>query len=93
MIYNLDSFDDVCQLSVRLKPIYLGDSAVYQCEGSYYLVLRRMEGENHSLSRVESILSEYGDRILNVQFFEGYLNEYGKLMMENDAIGFFANMA
>lgn len=93
MIYNLDTFDDLCELSALIKPIYMGDSTVYQCEGSYYLVLKRMDGAGQNFSRVESALAEYGDRILNVQFFEGYLNEYGTLMMENDAIGFFANMA
>jgi adapter protein MecA 1/2 len=92
MIYNLDSFEDLCQVSARLKPLYLGDSAAYQCEGSYYLVLKRMEGVDHNLSRLESILSEYGDRVMNVLFFEGYLNEYGTLMVDKDAVSFFANM-
>jgi len=92
MIYNLESFDDLCDLAVRLKPLYLGDSTVYQCEGSYYLVLRRINGGNQNQARIESVLAEYGDRVLNVSFFEGYLNEYGTLMVENDAIGFFANM-
>lgn len=92
MIYNLESFDDLCDLAVRLKPVYLGDSAVYQCEGSYYLVLRRITDANHNQAGIESILAEYGDRVLNVSFFEGYLNEYGTLMVENDAIDFFAKM-
>ena len=92
LIYNLDSFDDLCQLSARLNPLYTGESMVYQCEGSYYLVLKRMDGVDHNLSRVESVLAEYGDRVLNVLFFEGYLNEYGRLMVEKDAISLFARM-
>jgi negative regulator of genetic competence, sporulation and motility len=47
---------------------------------------------NQSLNRIENILSEYGDRVANVLFFEGYLNEYGKLMVEHDAISVFASM-
>jgi len=93
MIYNLDSFDDLCELCVRLKPLYIGESSVYQCEGSYYLVLKRMDGADHNLSRIESVLAEYGDRVLNVQFFEGYLNEYGSLMVQKNAVSLFAKMS
>jgi adapter protein MecA 1/2 len=92
MIYNLDSFEDLCQLSSRLSPIYSGDSSVYHCEGSYYLVLKRMDGVEQNLSKIESTLAEYGDRVLNVLFFEGYLNEYGTLMVEKDAVRFFSDM-
>jgi len=92
MIYNVDSFDDLCQLCARMKPLYIGESSVYRCEGSYYLVLKRMGGLDHNLTRLESVLAEYGDRVLNVLFFEGYLNEYGCLMVEKDAISVFAGM-
>lgn len=51
-----------------------------------------MDGLDHNLSRLESILAEYGDRVLNVLFFEGYLNEYGTLMVGRNAISFFAQM-
>lgn len=93
MIYNLESLDDLCMLSVQLKPIYTGDSSVYRCEGSYYLVLRKIDGVDHNVNSLESVLSEYGDRVLNVLFFEGYLNEYGTLMVDKNAISFFAGLA
>lgn len=93
MIYNMESFDDLCAACARLKPLYLGDSSVYQCEGSYYLVLKRMDDIEHNPAKMENILSEYGDRILNVSFFEGYLNEYGTVMLEHDAIGYLGNLA
>lgn len=93
MIYALENFDDLCSLCVRLKPVFAGDSTVHQCEGSYYLVMKRMDGADNDLNKMEGILAEYGDRVLNVLFFEGYLNEYGTVMVEKDAIGFFANMA
>lgn len=92
MIYNLETFDDLCQLCTRLSPLYLGDSSVYLCNGSYYLVLKRLDGADHDLSRLEGILAEYGDRIMNVLFFEGYLNEYGTLMVAKDAVNLFAKM-
>jgi len=93
LIYNLENFDDLCMLSLRLNPIFRGDSSVYRCEGSYYLVLRRIEGAEKNVNSIENILAEYGDRVMNVQFFEGYLNEYGTLMIEKNAIKFFAGMA
>lgn len=79
-------------LCARLKPIYLGDSSVYQCEGSYYLLLKRMDDVENNPAKIEMILSEYGDRVLNVSFFEGYLNEYGTLMVEKNAIGYFGDL-
>lgn len=93
MIYNLDSLDDLCMLSGRLNPAYNGESSVYRCESSYYLVLRRIEGAGPNVASLESILAEYGDRVMNVLFFEGYLNEYGTLMVEKNAVSFFAGMA
>ncbi|NLG87743.1 MAG: adaptor protein MecA [Clostridiaceae bacterium] len=92
MIYNLETFEDLCMLAARLRPLYRGDSSVYQCEGSYYLVLRKVDALDQNLNKIENILSEYGDRVSNVLFFEGYLNEYGKLMVEHDAINVFASM-
>lgn len=92
MIYNLETFEDLCSLCARLKPIYLGDSSVYQCEGSYYLLLKRMDDVENNPAKIEMILSEYGDRVLNVSFFEGYLNEYGTLMVEKNAIGYFGDL-
>jgi adapter protein MecA 1/2 len=92
MIYNLDTFEDMCVLATQLKPLYKGSSSVYQCEGSYYLVLRKVDAVNQSMDKIENILSEYGDRVSNVLFFEGYLNEYGKLMVEYDAINVFASL-
>ena len=93
MIYSLESFDDLCMLAVRLNPVYKGDSSVYRCEGSYFLVLRRIDGVDNNINSMENILSEYGDRVMNALFFEGYLNEYGTLMMGKNAVNFFANMA
>ncbi|AGC67353.1 negative regulator of genetic competence [Thermoclostridium stercorarium subsp. stercorarium DSM 8532] len=90
MIYNVESFEDLCNLCARLKPVYSGESSAYLCEGSYYLVLKRMDDNEY---RIESILSEYGDRVLNVTFLEGYLNEYGKLMVGNDAVGCLGDLA
>jgi adapter protein MecA 1/2 len=43
-------------------------------------------------AKIESILSEYGDRVLNVLFFEGYLNEYGSLIIGDSAIDVLADM-
>jgi len=93
LIYNLESFDDLCYLCARLKPLYSGDSTVYQCEGSYYLVLKRMDDVEQYPAKIESIVSEYGDRILNIMFFEGYLNEYGTIMIENNAISHLGDLA
>jgi len=92
MIYSVESFDDLCSLCAAIKPLYTGLSKVYSLDNVYYLVLSSIDNNILDQNRFESILSEYADKMSNVDFLEGYLNEYGKLLIENDAISFFAKL-
>lgn len=79
-IYCFNSIDDLCKLSKRISNIYIGESTVYKCKDSYYLLLTG----SSSSSQLETVMCEYSVQIGNVGFFEGYLNEYGeKIILEN----------
>ncbi|HHY65309.1 MAG TPA: adaptor protein MecA [Clostridiaceae bacterium] len=89
-IYAIESFDDLCFLASAIKPLYTGRSRVYSHDGLYYLVLFSVESNVTNRKKFESIMSEYSDKMSSVDFLEGYLNEYGKLLADDDAISLFA---
>ena len=85
MIYSFGSFEDLCSLSLKIQSIYSGDSSLYKCKDTYYLVLTRNNLTTNA-KIFEVLLNEYGNKVANVGFYEGYLNEYGTKIMENDAV-------
>lgn len=86
MIYSFDSFEDLCALSGKLSPIYSGDSSLFKCKATYYLVLTRNNLTVSNTKLLEIMLDEYGKKVPNISFYEGYLNEYGEKIIENDAL-------
>jgi adapter protein MecA 1/2 len=86
-IYCFEDFDAVSGACRRISPLREGSgSSVWSCENNYYLVLSGMENPSGNQRRFEDILSEYGDRVQNTSFFEGYLNEYGICMIPANAL-------
>lgn len=92
LIYSVDNFDDLCKLCATINPIFSGRSKIYSLDGTYFLVLASCEGNVKNQKQFESILSEYGDKMPNVDFLEGYLNEYGKLIISENAVEYFATL-
>ncbi|SHJ47902.1 adaptor protein MecA [Thermoclostridium caenicola] len=92
VIYAVEGFDALCRLCSLIHPLYTGRSRAYVLDSTYYLVLCGIEGNVSNRKRFESILSEYADKMQNVDFLEGYLNEYGKRLVSDDAVAFFASM-
>lgn len=90
LIYAVESFDDLCRLCSLIAPLYRGRSSVYSLDSAYYLVFSGIEGNVANRRQFDSILSEYADKMQNVDFLEGYLNEYGKKLVAEDAVAFFA---
>jgi len=90
LIYAVEDFDDLCKLCSAIRPLFRGRSKVMLHEDTYYLILTSIEGNITNKNLFDSIMSEYADKMSNVDFLEGYLNEYGKVILDNDAISFFA---
>lgn len=82
-IYCFDSLDDLCKLSKRITSLYKGESTLFKCKNSYYLLLT---GSSTSSQSLDILMCEYSTQIGNASFFEGYLNEYGEKIIQDSAI-------
>jgi adapter protein MecA 1/2 len=85
-IYSFRDIDDVCSLARKLDGLYIGDTTLYRCKDTYYLVLSRSGLTATNAKLFELTLNEYGTKVGNISFFEGYLNEYGEKIMEYKAL-------
>jgi len=86
MIYSFNNFEDLCMLSKKLTPMYSGDSTLYKVDNFYYLVFTRYGFGQLETQSLELILSEFGRKISNVSFYEGYLDEYGTKIVDYNAL-------
>lgn len=86
MIYHFENFEDLCALSKRLQCIYTGESTLYKCKDAYYLIMTRNNSTDSNFKSFDTMMSEYGKKITNTGFYEGYLNEYGTKIAEFNAL-------
>ena len=85
LIYSFSGIDEVCALSKRVETLYSGDSTLYKCRDTYYLVMTRSSMTLPGTKAFENCLGEYGQKIGNISFYEGYLNEYGEKIIDGNA--------
>ena len=84
IIYGFNSIEDILNIVDKLYSLYSGESYLYKMKNKYYLLLKSTKAINYV--QLESLLSEYGEKVFNTWFFDGYLNEHGQLMIEKGAI-------
>ena len=84
IVYCFECLEDICIVVDKVYPVYSGESTLYKLENKYYLVLKSTKPINYM--KLEVLLSEYGSKVYNSGFYEGYLNEYGETMIEKCAI-------
>lgn len=85
-IYTFESFEDLCCLCRQIEPLYSGESSLFLCKDTYYLVLTRSNTGSQDTRLIDTLLGEYGKKVRNAGFLEGYLNEYGTKIAEHNAI-------
>lgn len=86
MIYSFSSFEDLCMLSEKIYPIFNGDSSLYKYKETYYLVLTRSNLNSISTKTFEMMVSEFGKKVTNTVFYDGFLNEHGTKIVEYNAL-------
>jgi len=87
LIYSFKSLEDIINLSEKLDAFYSGESSLHSYKGGYYLKLTRSGLTTPALKSFELLLNEYGGvKVINTNFMEGCLNEYGEVLIENNAI-------
>jgi len=86
VLYSFRDVDDACMMAKVLSDVYNGESSLYRCSDTYYLQFCKNGFTVIDFKDIEPQLGEYGDRVLNTGFYEGYLNEYGEKLIMNNAI-------
>ncbi|MBQ7108872.1 MAG: adaptor protein MecA [Clostridia bacterium] len=84
-IYKFDSFDSVCAGAASLYDRYSGMSALYKMDEEFYLCL--VPDGAVSLCEAEIILPEFAEKYKSSQYVHGLLNEHGKVMIKENAVG------
>jgi adapter protein MecA 1/2 len=86
LAYAFKTFDDVCSLSSSIYNIYTGNSSLYKYDSQYYLLLSKNHIKIHDERALECNLNEFGVKVSNPATFEGYLNEHGVMLIEEQAV-------
>ncbi|MDP4083906.1 MAG: genetic competence negative regulator [Bacillota bacterium] len=81
LLYEFECFDDVIDLSKRLLLVNILGGSLFSMNNRYYLLLNDLDTPN--IEKTASILSEYGEASIISSYF---LAEYGKIIMENNAV-------
>lgn len=84
VIFSFGEFEDLIQACKYIENLFVGVSRLYKMEGEYYLV---MDAIHESVAlKADSVLHEYGEKVVNSTIAEGKLAEYGDLLIKNTAI-------
>jgi adapter protein MecA 1/2 len=92
MTFSFNTLEDVISLSGAISDMYTGSSTLYKMDKKYYLVLSKNNIKISDERVLESHLMEFGAKISNPSSFEGYLNEYGEIMIGHNAVGSLRNL-
>ena len=92
-IYKFDSFEDFCNFSNLLCTSNCNSiikkikkAILFSYNNSYYLVLNNILADINLLKSFCSLIAEFSTYVNNSDLFEKKLNEYGKLIVKNNAI-------
>ncbi len=83
MVYSFSALDDVIDLSIRIDPLYNGQSSLYKHNGRYFLVME-------SNKDLEIILGDYGTKHVSNTLSKYYLKEHGETIAAHSAVKIFA---
>ena len=93
-IYSFESFDTFCEfcsfISNTLEEQQILDfakeSSLYEYNSNYYLVLSNINVNSNSLKYICSSITEFAHFVNSSELFESKIKEYGKLVIEKNAI-------
>ena len=76
-IYKFNTFDDLCDFCTSAKIDSFGTNSLYQFESSYYLLTTNVPNSN---------ILEYATKERNIDILLAKISEYGKKIIEKDAL-------
>lgn len=87
---NFDDFIALCKFLNNLSDLNLNafskNFSLISYNNTYYLYNKNIENYSVLLDYMNTIFSEFGNKIIDSTCMEGCLNEYGKVIFENNAI-------
>ena len=81
LCYQFDSFETVLDCVRRINPDTIQESVLYQVN-SVYILQVAVSG----LQSEPDMLKEYSRKLPSFQYLNGYAGEYGKVLIEHDAV-------
>lgn len=89
-IYSFKNFDDIINLSKRIINIYNSPNCLYKFNDKYFLVLQK----NISfVDEIDYIILEYGEKLKSNTISKYYLEEYGEVIIKDNALEKLYNLA
>ncbi len=92
-VYKFDSFEDFCDFAVLLHKSNnnliirkIKKAILYSYNNNYYLVLNNILADLNLIKSFCALIAEFSSYISNSDLFEKKLNEYGKIIVKNNAI-------
>ena len=82
--YEFQSFEHICEAVRQIRFFFDGKSSIYTYENKYYLLLSHQAGVYSP--EADSILIEFAHRLNSDALNEGFLNEHGKLIIQDNAL-------
>lgn len=94
-MFVFDSLDNLIALSAVLNPIYNGQNTVYKNTktDNYYLILSKSSTSPQVFNKACNIISEYANQDNFSIGTDTYMDEHYKLLVRNNAIESFAQLA
>lgn len=83
-IFRFGDFENVCRAAEAIHRDFSGDSMLYKCDGSYYMLLA--PDDIRIMLSVEKIMLEFSDKQNRTLISHGRLNELGEIMIRHDAV-------
>ena len=92
-IYSFNSFDEFCDFCTYIANSNLSEyleklknSSLVLFKGKYYLILNNLKLNISELKSFSYTVSEFASRVVNEDLFERKLKEYGKNIIQKNAI-------
>lgn len=92
-VYKFDTFEDFCDFAVLLHKSNnnliirkIKKAILYSYNNNYYLVLNNILADLSLIKSFCALIAEFSSYISNSDLFEKKLNEYGKIIVKNNAI-------
>lgn len=84
IVFCFSDFENACMAADEIRNYFYGDSTLYKYQSKFYLALSPKKKEE--FLKIETMLSEFGEKVENSRYMMGRLQEYGERMIDQNAL-------